>query len=701
MKASKKEISIVLLAMCFFAGLAVYLRSLAADLPSVQALENYTPSLVTKLYDCKGSLITELYAERRSLIPLKEIPLNLQNAVLSAEDFGFFKHWGVSTKGVLRAALSNLIKGHVSQGGSTITQQLAKTIFLTPERTFSRKIKEMLLTIQLERNYSKEEILELYLNQIYFGNGAYGVESAAKIYFGKHVDQLNLPECAMLAGLPRAPTYYSPYKNPQRILGRRSTILHRMRDLKFISDEAEKQANLYPINTDKGVMVSTPIAGYFIEYVRLQLEPKYGSQMIYRGGLSIYTTLDIEAQKGAETAIGEALTKFDSDRKSYFETKKTTFTKVQGALIAFDPKTGGIRAMVGGRDFRESQFNRTTQAMRQPGSSFKPFVYTAAIENGFTPVSVLDDEPLVYVNDGRDWRLAARTTDYLATLPPEWLKDPMKVWVPQNFKNEYHGKVLLRTALEHSLNMCAIRVIEEIGPTRVIDYARRMGIKSPLTNTLSLALGSSDVTLAEMASAMCVIASAGIRTEPYAITRVEDKNGKILEENIPAEKEVLSPQTCFVMTNILRGVTEHGTGVAARALGRPCAGKTGTTNDFTDAWFIGFTPQLVAGVWVGYDDRTWLGNNMTGGSVSCPIWTRFMKLALDGQPVQDFTPPDGVVFSMIDPKTGLLSLSNSKGAYLEAFIKGTEPKDYFAQRTPSKEKQVNGVSDEVENAGGF
>ncbi|MFH1368648.1 MAG: PBP1A family penicillin-binding protein [Elusimicrobiota bacterium] len=673
----KKTLKTILILLVIFSA-AGYIRALVMSLPPIHLLEDYTPSLVTKIYDYKGELITELFTERRTFIPLREIPVDLQNAVLAIEDDKFFKHWGISPRGILRASVNNLIKRRVSQGGSTITQQLAKQIFLTPERTINRKIKELLLTIQLERNFSKEEILQLYLNQIYLGSGAYGVESASKMYFGKHVKDLTLAECAMLAGLPRAPNYYSPFNNVDRTIQRRATVLRRMVQLKHITPEEEIKANTEPINSQK-VAIPTAIAPYFIEYIRIQLEPKYGSDAIYRGGLSIYTTLDKKAQESAEKALEQTLEAFDTERKSYFEQKKTTFTKVQGSLVAIDPKTGGIRALVGGRDFRESQFNRALQARRQPGSSFKPFIYTAAIENGFTPASIIEDSPLIYINDGRDWRLTSRATDYLETLPPDWLKDPMKVWAPENYNKKYYGKVLLRSALEHSLNSCAILLLQDVGPMRAIDYARRMGIASPLTNTLSLALGSSDVTLMEMVSAMSVLASGGIRTQPYAVVRIEDKDGRILEENQPLEEAVLSPQTCFIMTHLLQGVVQRGTGMAALSLGRPCAGKTGTTNDFTDAWYLGYTPQLVAGVWVGYDDRLWLGNKMTGGRISCPIWTDFMKGALAGQPALNFTPPDGIIFSLIDPQTGLLALSKTPGAYLESFAKGTEPKDYYEQ----------------------
>ena len=689
------------LAACLSIGAAAYMHSLLRELPSIHTLEDYTPSLVTKIFDCRGTLITELFTERRTLTPLKEIPIDLQNAILAIEDDKFFTHWGVSLRGITRAALNNAIKRRTRQGGSSITQQLAKVIFLTPERTYSRKVKELLLTLQLEHYFTKEEILQLYLNQIYFGSGAYGVEAAARTYFSKHVRDLTMAECALVAGLPRAPNYYSPLNNPDKARMRRNTVLRRMRELKYITPEEEKAAAETPVESEK-VGIPTAVAPYFIEHVRLLLEPRYGNQMIYRGGLSIYTTLDLQAQKAAEKAMEEGLAAYDKERLSYYETNKSSPVKVQGGLVAIDPRTGGIRAMVGGRSFRESQFNRAASARRQPGSAFKPFIYTTAIESGFSAASVLEDTPMVFTNDGRDWRLVSRSTDAVASLPPEDVKDPMKVWMPQNYNRKYYGKVLLRSALEHSLNMCAVQLLSDVGPLRAIDYARRMGITSPLTNTLSLALGSSDVTLLEMTGAMGVLASGGIRTEQYAIMRVEDKDGRILEENMPVEREVLSPQTCYIMTHILTGVVLRGTGMAARELGRPCAGKTGTTNDFTDAWFVGYTPQLVAGVWVGYDDRTQLGNKMTGGKLACPIWTNFMKGALENEPVADFTPPEGIVFSLIDPKTGLLALSKTPGAYLESFVSGTEPREYYSNKMQQFSETINDVPPESdEEEGGF
>ena len=672
---TRKIILNFVLLILLLAALAGYFRQLLKELPPIENLQSFVPRQTTNIYDINNQLIAEFFTERRTFIPLNQIPIHLQNAVLAIEDDKFFHHWGISPRGILRATINNLVRRRIAQGGSTITQQLSKVIFLTSERSFRRKIKELLLTLQLERNYSKQEILQFYLNQIYFGRGAYGVEAAAKTYFGKHASELDLAECALLAGLIRAPNYYSPFNNIQRAENRRATVLARMRKLGFISADEERQATGEPINPG-GSYIPTRIAPYFLEYIRSLLAPKYGEDLLYQGGLSIYTTLDIKAQSAAEEAIGR-LVEYDNLRRSYFENHHSSPVPVQVALVALDPRTGGIRAMVGGRDFRQSQFNRTYQAQRQPGSCFKVILYTAAIENGYSPTTILNDSPLVYLNDGRDWRLAAQTTDYLKTLPKEWLKDPMKVWTPENYKKKYFGPVLLRTALEKSLNSCAVQIIMNISANRVIDYARRLGIKSPLTNTYSLALGASDVNLLELTQAFGVLSNYGIRTEPYAIVRVEDKNGKILEENVPQETEVLNPATCFVMTNLLRGVVERGTGRYARNLGRPCAGKTGTTNEFTDAWFVGYTPDLVAGVWVGYDDKTPLGEGMTGGSLACPIWTDFMKKALREKPVLDFPVPSGINFCLIDRRTGLLALKNTREAYLEAFLSGSEPKSYL------------------------
>lgn len=687
MKLFKFKYILILTIICsgLLIAFAIFTEKIIKSLPPISNLEHYTPSIVTKIFDRNGNLITELFVERRVLVPLQEIPTDLQNAFLAIEDNDFFNHWGISTKGILRAAFINTLKGTVRQGGSTITQQLSKTIFLTSERTILRKIKELILTVQLEREYTKEEIFQMYLNQIYFGAGGYGTESASKIYFGKSVRDLNLAESALIAGLPKAPNYYSPLKNPQKAKERRAVVLSKMKELGYITAEQEEEANNAPI-PDKKFEEKQDTGHYFIEYLRILLEPKYGSKVLHKGGLQIYTTLDINMQLAAEEALKKHLDDFDTKQMPTFEKENIELKKVQGAIFAVDPKSGAIRVMVGGRDFEETKFNRATQAKRQAGSSFKPFLYTAAIDSKLmTPATLLEDEPMVFTFDGDKWNLVSRKLTYVEVLAekmtPEELVDPMKVWYPVNYGGRYRGQVTLREAMARSLNICAIDTINRISPSKVIDYARKMGIKSPLINTLSLALGSSDVTLQEMVCAFSTIASGGIRTEPYFITKVIDKNGKILEYNIPKEQEVLSQQTSYIMTNLLRGVVERGSGFAARALGRPCAGKTGTSNNSADAWFVGFTPDLVAGVWVGYDDRFSLGKKATGGTVACPLWTDFMRKALKGYPVTDFPQPkQGIEWALIDPKTGLLALSKTPNAYLEAFLEGTAPQKYLTQK---------------------
>jgi penicillin-binding protein 1A len=682
----------VLLAI-FVSG--VYLHDILLNLPSVESLKEYTPTLSTKIYDVNNELITELYTERRTWMPLSKIPVDMQNAVIAIEDHRFFNHWGISFRGIFRAMIYNIISRRVVAGGSTITQQLTKLAFLTQEKTLSRKAKELLLALQLEKNFSKQEILEMYLNQAYFGHGAYGVEQAAKVYFAKRTEDLDLSECAMLAGLIRYPNYYSPFKHPDKTLNRRNTVLARMRDLGFITEHEELAAAGRKIMTER-LMVPVYTAPYFIEYVRLLLEPKYGVDTVYRAGWNVHTTLDMRMQQIAERVVEEFLADFDREKAAgarvkqrkrgtaYAVASATDTAKVQCALLALDPKTGQIRVMVGGRNFKESQFNRTFQSFRQVGSAFKPIVYAAAIEKGFTPATVIEDIPAVYVNNGREWHLASKNINYVFEVDEETLKDPMKVWVPENYKRKYYGKVLLRKALELSLNICAVRVIAEIGPSMVIDYARKFGIESRLTNNLSLALGSSDISLMAIVRAFGVFANRGILTRPYPIISIEDKDGKTIEEDSPQEDDVLSPQTSYVITNLLQGVVRNGTGRYALNLRRPCAGKTGTTNDFSDAWFIGYTPELICGVWVGYDNRSSLGDKMSGGAVACPIWTNFMKEALEDRPVVDFPPPPtGITFARIDPWTGLLAEGTS--GYLEAFLSGTEPKSYAtrAAKEPS------------------
>lgn len=535
----------------------------------------------------------------------------------------------------------------------------------------------------MKKNYSKDEILQFYINQIYFGSGAYGVQAAARIYFNKNIQDLNLAECATLAAIPKSPNYYNPFKNAKASLARRNLVLLRMRELGYITKEKEEGALAIALPT-KETTLKENMRHYLLEFLRIMLEPKYGTSVLFKGGLSIYTTIDMKAQLAAEKAIEEALVNFDENNPKIFEKSKQKPVKVQGALIAIDPKNGAIRAMVGGRNFRESQFNRATQARRQPGSAFKPFVYLAAIETGFTSATLLNDKPMVFAYKGNSWNLVSRDITALETIAEtiseKNLIDTTKIWAPTNYSKKYRGPVTLKTALASSINICAIETIMWITPLKVIQSAKNLGITTPLANSLSLALGSSDTTLQEMVSAFAVFASGGIKTMPYIITKINDRDGKTLEYNIPQQKEVLSSQDCFIITNILKAVVEEGSGRNAKNLGRPCAGKTGTTNDSSDAWFIGYTPQLAAGVWIGYDDRSIsLGEKVTGGIIACPVWTQFMREALEGEPVLNFMQPENIEWALIDPSTGLLALNKTSGTSLEAFVKGTVPTEYCKQ----------------------
>lgn len=685
----------------------VFLHEMLLDLPDIDKLENYTPPLVTKIYDIHGDLVTELFTERRTVIPLNEIPVSLQNAVLATEDEHFFEHWGINPRGILRAALSNLRHGRVVQGGSTITQQLSKVIFFTQEKTLTRKIREFLLALQLERHYSKEEILQLYLNQIYFGSGAYGVEAASRTFFGKHVKDLSLAECAILAGLPRSPRTYSPLLNPQNTVRRRAWVLSRMRRSGFISSEEETVSNQVPINSSR-TAVAPPVGAYFVEYLRQQLEPKYGDNALYQGGFSIWTTLDLKAQRAAEQAMNKSLAEFDiqaaKDRANQLaELKKqkkpipavmqsTTPAKVQGALVALDTRTGGIRAMVGGREYKESQFNRVYQALRQPGSAFKPFAWLAAIEGGMTGATIVDDDRVAFYNDGRDWKLLESATDAYAIAAATAPFPSDQVWVPQDWDFKYFGPVTLRTGLAMSRNLVAIRLADHFGAQAVLEAARKCGIKSPLHPVLSISLGTEAINLLELVGSYVTFANGGIHSEPYGIMKVVDHNGKVLEEYRPQQNVALSAQTAYIMVDLLRAVVNEGTGRRALDLGRPAGGKTGTNQDLRDLTFIGFTPELAAGAWMGYDDFSSMGKRFTAASKVVPWWTEFMKKALAGSSVRNFTVPDGIIFAKIDAQTGYLALPSCPKVVLQAFKKNTEPKDlcpidHLTQPIPEKETE--------------
>ncbi len=666
------------------------LRTILLGLPSILMLEDYTPSITTRVFDINQQLISEFSIEKRALIPLNKIPVDMQNAVIAMEDNRFFKHWGVSPKGMMRAALNDILHRKAAQGGSTITQQLSKLIFLKPEKTISRKIREILLALQIERNFSKPEILQLYLNQIYFGSGVYGVQSAGKLYFGKEVADLTLSECALLAGLLPAPETYSPFAHPDRAKFRRSLVLRRMYEEGYITREEMRQSNTETIPQSKSFVTSAK-AAYFIEYIRQILEPKYGFNALWKGGLNIYTTLDLNIQTAAETimeqnlAVAEAEAAKERARKNEMtppdEIDTATHTwRLQGSFVLLDIKTGGIRAMIGGRDYKETQFNRTTQASRQPGSTFKPFVWMAALMNGYTAASIVQDAPVAYYYDGRDWRLLEGATDQYsidAAIQPFAGNKDFKIWVPNNFDAKFMGPITLRKGLSLSRNMASIYLVDKIGASLVVETAKKAGITKQLEAVPSIGLGTAVVSPLEMANAFATFANSGIHTEPCSVLKITDAQGKILEEYISSEKEEFSPQYSYLIVNLMKGVVENGTARYARKLRRPIAGKTGTTQENRDLWFIGMTPDVAAAAWMGYDDSASLGGkDWTGGSTVLPWWTAIMEEALKDQPVRDFPIPEGILFANIDATTGKLALPTCKNRILEAFIKGTEPKEF-------------------------
>jgi penicillin-binding protein 1A len=706
------------------------------NLPEIGLLKSYQPSLITTLYADDGTLVGQFFVERRILVPLERIPAPLKQATIAVEDARFYAHPGIDVIGIARAVWTNLQSGTVVEGASTITQQVAKLLFLTHRKTLERKLREVLLAVRMERTLSKDEILEIYLNQAYYGHSAYGVEAAANVYFGKHVEELTLPEAALLAGLPKAPIAYSPYTAPERALRRRAHVLTRMVETHDITPEDAQRALETPLRL-RMRQEPTLKAAYFVEHVRRYLEEQYGSAMLYRGGLRVHTTLDLSMQEAAESALRNGVTKNDrrrgyrgplghleltrSDHVDWAQVRQVPWPEehseattrarrvkaivvglddkrawarwetgegtipleamlwayapnpdqdaegrrlrwpgealkvgdvvladitqpgdqgkkaqlalaqepvVQGALVALEPSTGYIRALVGGYEFGRSQFNRATQAIRQPGSAFKPIIYAAAIHKGYSPAHVIVDAPFVReLPDG-------------------------KVWKPSNYDGKFLGPLTLAEALAHSRNVITVKLLLEIGIKNAIEYAKGLGIKSPLAPTPALALGASGLTPLELTAAYSVFANQGVRQEPLAVKRVEDWEGHVLEEHASEGERVISEQEAFVVTSMLQGVVQRGTGTKAKALGRPLAGKTGTTNDFIDAWFVGYSPNLVAGVWVGIDDREPLGSKEQGSRAALPTWIEFMQQALERTPRQDFVIPSHVRMVRVHPRTG-------------------------------------------------
>lgn len=603
-------IFLFLLFVSLIGSVAGILISYSKMLPDIDSLSETKPSETTIIYDKDGNVIGKLFIENRTLVPLAEIPENLQLAIIAVEDAKFYEHKGVDIYGMVRALIENIRAKRITQGGSTITQQLAKNLFLTHRRTIVRKIQEVLLAFQLERKYSKEEILELYLNQIYFGSGAYGVEAASNVYFNKSVKDLNLAECALLAGIPRSPVNYSPFNNLALAKMRQKFVLERMLEIGFITEEEKEKAEKTPILLAKPHLY-TPFdfrAPYFTSYVVEKLIDEFGANFVYRGGLRVYTTLDLRMQEIADkvikTGIAEAL--------------KSGLNTHQAALVAIEPSTGYIRAMVGGVDFKTSQFNRAWQAKRQPGSAFKPFVYLTALEHGYSPNKIMIDEPVSYpMGRGKYWR-------------------------PKNYGGGYRGPVSLRKALAHSINTIAVKLLKEVGPEEVISTAQRLGITTLdriKDCNLATALGgiTYGVTPLEMAGAFSVLANEGIKCKPIAITKITYRNGLVIKEYKPECEEVVEREIALLLTDMMKDVIRYGTGTRAN-IQREAAGKTGTTSDWKDAWFIGFTPDLCCAIWVGNDDNT-PTRKVVGGTLPAKMWANFMRKALQNYPESYFSHP--------------------------------------------------------------
>jgi penicillin-binding protein 1A len=650
------KITFYLLLLCLFIVLGVfggYFIATLYNLPHIDQLEKYQPSTITRIYSDEGEVLAEFFQERREVVPLSQIPLHLREAFISIEDQRFYQHGAVDLKRIIGMLWANLKARRIVQGGSTITQQLAKNLFLTQERTLKRKIKELILAIQIERKYSKKEILEMYLNQIYFGQGVYGIGQAASYYLGKEVGNLDIAESAFLSAIPKNPAYYSPFNHPEHTHQRKKIILKKMHELGFINKEEWEEAREELIeivkNREKGGNIY--FASYFAEWIRQRIEEKYGYEALWRGGLKIYTTLDFNLQKTAEEALVDYLEKNNH----------------QGALLAMDPHTGFVKALVGGESFEESQFNRAIQARRQTGSAFKLFTYTAAIDSRkFNPVSSFFDAPITFKKG----------------------KTGKEFWSPRNYEGYFWGEVYLWQMFAHSINVSSVKLLEKVGIEKVIHYAHLLGIESNLNPDLTLTLGTSSVSLLEMVRAYATIANYGIKIKPIFIQRIEDREGRILEENFPQGERVLSPQTSYVMIDLLRKTIDYGTGRRVRWLGfhRPCAGKTGTvgwpgeedTDKTMDAWFIGFTPDLIAGVWIGNDDGSPLGEKITGSVAAIPVWTKFMQNALEGKPIKDFPSPPGIMLKKIDMETGLLATPDCKKTLWLVFLEGTAPEKYCA-----------------------
>lgn len=662
-----------------------FLRHMYDTLPSPKELSNIQPSLVTKVYAKDGSLLHEFSVERRFWVPLEDIPANLRNAVIATEDRRFYDHWGVDVRRILSSIIVNITRGGYAQGASTLTQQLTRNIYFTSEKKLLRKIREILASIQVESYYTKDEILELYLNMVYLGGGVYGVEAASQKYFSKSVKDLTLNECAVIAGCIQVPEHYRPdkEKNQKRIRTRRNIVLRFMARDEFISSNEAKTVTMDSIPSNPQQVTSNK-APYFVEMVRQYLEKKYGEDKLYNSGLSIYTTLDAKAQEKAEVAVvkhldtlqrkpnklfllrtrahdslGISLKDYlDNFDKIYNDNKEKyvdlpdsiKYRTLQTSVVALDVKSGAVRVLIGGKDFKKSKFNRAIQARRQPGSAFKPFVFSLALNNGFTPASEVMDQPF--------------TVD-----------TPEGLWRPENYGKKFFGLVDLRTALKKSMNLVTIQVFQELGTSKVINFARSAGLKHSLPRVPALAIGACEVTNMEMTAAYGMFANYGEKYEPYIIDSIVDKHGRTIEKNTPESKHVISAQNAYLMSSMMQSVIRSGTGTPVWRHGfkRVAAGKTGTTDDYTDAWFVGYTPQISCGVWVGTDARRTMGYGVTGGRGAIPIWAPVMNALHEDLPRKGFYAPKGIVTHRICKKSHGVALSHCPSGYDEVFTEGTIP----------------------------
>ncbi|MFH1017461.1 MAG: PBP1A family penicillin-binding protein [Pseudomonadota bacterium] len=624
-----------------------------SDLPEVSQLEHYEPKGLTVLKDVHGRVIHEFFTERRIGVPLESIPPMVRSAFLAAEDWRFYEHFGIDLKGLTRALFRNLVEGRYAEGASTITQQLSKVLFLTPEKTMARKLKEMMLALQIERRYSKNEILGLYMNQIYLGAGCYGVEAASRTYFGKGVKDLFPAEAALLAGLPKGPTKFSPFVDPAAARDRRDTVLLTMFERGVIRKDEYLKGKEEPLSAQPAS--DERAQSYFAAYILSLLSGEMGEEQVYRGHLDVETTMDLDLQEAAEEAVKAGLEAYARRRRIRPDRADLL---PQAALLALDARTGEIRAMVGGKDFKESQFNRTIQAVRQPGSSIKPVLYAAALERGFTQSSPVEDRPISFRLPGG------------------------KTWSPKNYDKKYMGIIPLRVALEHSKNVVAVRLLKTIGIPAFRTMAQRLGIASPIAPNLSSALGSSSLKLVELARTFSVFDNGGIRPNVRAIRNVlASGGGNLWPSSIPSQP-VLDPRIAYVMTDLLTGVVRFGTGVFAKDLPCAVAGKTGTTDDNVDSLFVGFSSDLVAVAWMGFDDRKSLGREETGAVAAGPIWKQFMETACEGA-ADEFSPPPGILLVDVDHSTGKLAGSYCSDVVTQAYLEGTQPNEVCSEeRTP-------------------